>query len=137
MTTATAPEQTDRASCPVCGTPGVPRFRLRGGYTVSDCPACGHRFSADALCEKHLEAVYDDGYFFGGGDGYDDYLSGSDLLQAQGRRYGALLAQHIAPRRLPDAGSVARRPGSLRKPTAGQAMTKNPIGKHSDPGEAS
>lgn len=107
MTTAKDPERTEEAPCPVCGTPGVLRFPLRGGFTVSDCPACGHRFSADALRANHVEAVYDDGYFFGGGDGYDDYLLGSDLLRAQGRRYGALLARHIAPGRVLDVGSAA------------------------------
>jgi hypothetical protein len=63
---------------------------------VFDCPACGHRFSPDALREDHLEQVYSDDYFFGGGAGYEDYLSEADLLRAQGRRYGDLLSRHAA-----------------------------------------
>lgn len=106
MTTATPGKEEDGATCPVCGARAVARFRL-GDYTVSDCSACLHRFSADAIRADHVQTVYDDGYFFGGGDGYDDYLVEADLLRAQGRRYGTLLSRYASPGRVLDVGSAA------------------------------
>jgi SAM-dependent methyltransferase len=99
-------EQRTHVLCPVCGSRAAPQFRL-GDCTVSDCPACGHRFTADAIQEDHVGSVYDDGYFFGGGAGYDDYLVEAELLRAQGKRYGALLARHATPGRVLDVGAAA------------------------------
>ena len=59
------------------------------------------------LGDDHVARVYGDAYFFGGGDGYDDYLVEADLLRAQGRRYGALLSRYAAPGRALDVGSAA------------------------------
>lgn len=94
------------AACPVCGAAARPVFAV-DGYSVADCGACGHRFSPDAVREDHLGSVYGDAYFFGGGDGYDDYLIEADLLRAQGLRYGQLLAGHATPARVLDVGSAA------------------------------
>jgi SAM-dependent methyltransferase len=55
----------------------------------------------------HVERVYDDGYFFGGGAGYPDYLSEGTLLRAAGRRYARLLARHIPPGQILDIGAAA------------------------------
>lgn len=94
------------ADCPVCGAPSATAFTL-GSYAIADCPSCHHRFLASALSETHLASIYDDSYFFGGGDGYDDYLTEADLLRAQGERYGRLLAEYAEPGRALDIGSAA------------------------------
>ena len=103
----TAPAVTDPAeTCPACGGAAHGVFEL-GPYTIADCGICDHRFAVGAVGADHLGTVYDDAYFFGGGDGYDDYLVERDLLWAQGRRYGRLLAAHARPGRLLDVGSAA------------------------------
>ena len=94
------------ATCPLCGTTAVVVFRV-GRFEIADCPSCDHRFSPGVAGPGHVETVYDDSYFFGGGDGYKDYLLEADLLRAQGRRYGALLASHGAPGRVLDVGAAA------------------------------
>ena len=96
----------DTRDCPLCGADSRPAF-AKNGYTVADCGACGHRFCASPLDEAHLATVYDDSYFFGGGDGYDDYLVEADLLRAQGVRYGQLLAGIVGSGRLLDVGCAA------------------------------
>jgi SAM-dependent methyltransferase len=101
-----ATTDTGSAHCPLCGGDGVPAFRL-GAFSIADCPACGHRFVANSPDPDHVAAVYGDAYFFGGGDGYDDYLAESDLLRAQGRRYGEILSAHRTPGRVLDVGSAA------------------------------
>lgn len=101
-----ATTDTGAAPCPLCGGNGVPAFRL-GAFGVADCPACGHRFVTNRPEPDHVATVYGDDYFFGGGDGYDDYLAEGDLLRAQGRRYGEVLSAHMPPGRVLDVGSAA------------------------------
>lgn len=101
-----ATSQSTVTDCPLCGSPSIEAFRL-GEHVVADCPACHHRFAAAAFSEAHIDAVYDDSYFFGGGDGYDDYLVEADLLRAQGVRYGRILGDYIQPGRVLDVGSAA------------------------------
>ncbi len=96
----------DKRDCPLCGAVARPAFATNG-YTVADCSACGHRFCASPLAEAHLATVYGDSYFFGGGDGYDDYLVEADLLRAQGVRYGQVLTGLAGPGRLLDVGCAA------------------------------
>ena len=57
--------------------------------------------------EDHAGEVYNDSYFFGGGPGYFNYLSYSDILRGYGRRYAKLLSAHMQPGRLLDVGAAA------------------------------
>jgi SAM-dependent methyltransferase len=58
-------------------------------------------------CARHVERVYIDDYFFGGGAGYPDYLSEAALLRAAGRGYARLLGRYVAPGRILDIGAAA------------------------------
>lgn len=80
---------------------------MLGPVRICDCPACGHRFAPNAAAADHVDTVYNDTYFFGGGDGYDDYLKDADLLRAAGARYGHLLAEHQSVGRVLDVGAAA------------------------------
>lgn len=95
-------------NCQLCCSPTVDAFS-KDGFIIVDCPACGHRTVSDIIATNHLETIYGDDYFFGGGAGYEDYLSEADLLRAQGRRYGELLINHRPPAvgRVLDVGSAA------------------------------
>jgi len=60
------------------------------GIPIRDCPECGHRFAGLLPHESHIESVYADEYFHGGGAGYPDYLGDGGLLRQHGRRSGKL-----------------------------------------------
>ena len=93
-------------NCAICGAATRPHFQ-KHGYTIVECSHCGHQAADLALVADHVAQVYGDHYFAGGGDGYPDYLAEADLLIAHGKRYGALLAQHMAPGRVLDIGAAA------------------------------
>lgn len=92
--------------CPICGAQST-RLFLRHGYWVRRCTRCAHRFAEIAATLEHVERVYDDEYFYGGGAGYVDYLSEADLLRVHGRQYGALLNRYTTPGRALDVGAAA------------------------------
>ncbi len=103
----TAPGQPEeRLSCAICGTALLARFAVRG-YRVAECGQCGHRCLEHVPGPDHVERVFSDEYFFGGGAGYADYLSEAALLREHGRWYGRLLARYTAPGRLLDVGTGA------------------------------
>lgn len=93
-------------NCPVCGGP-TQRLFVKNSYGIHDCARCGHRCADLATTAAHVAQVYSDHYFHGGGDGYPDYLAEGALLQAHGRRYGALLQGYLQAGRVLDVGAAA------------------------------
>ena len=84
------------------------RFRFAAhGIPILDCPECKHRFAGMPPAESHVETIYSDDYFHGGGAGYPDYLGESELLSRHGRRSGERLARFHRPGRLLDVGAAA------------------------------
>lgn len=59
------------------------------------------------MATDHVERVYGDQYFKGGGAGYADYLSEAHILTAHGRRYARLLARWMEPGEMLDVGAAA------------------------------
>ena len=95
--------------CPICPATGRRIFSVHG-YWVRTCPGCSHRWAEIGETEsvaRHVEAVYDDRYFTGGGAGYVDYLSLGGLIRAHGRRYGRLLNRFMEPGSVLDVGAAA------------------------------
>ncbi len=87
-------------ACPLCDEQSIQLFQKYDVW-IRECQSCSHRYAVpEQPQEEHVATLYDDDYFFGGGAGYDDYLSESQLLAAHGRRYAKLLS------RFTDAGSV-------------------------------
>ena len=92
--------------CPLCGTPGRQRFSAHD-IPVLDCPACRHRYAGWVPTPSHIETVYADAYFHGGGAGYPNYLADANLHRQHGRSYGELLARYQRPGRILDVGAAA------------------------------
>ena len=92
--------------CPVCDSE-TDRLFEKDGYWVHRCPACGHQMAELSSTKGHVESVYGDDYFRGGGAGYPDYLSEARLLREHGRRYARLLGRYMKPGRLLDVGCAA------------------------------
>jgi SAM-dependent methyltransferase len=55
----------------------------------------------------HVERIYDDSYFLGGGAGYDDYFAEADLLTARARWYARRLRPFCSPGTVLDVGAAA------------------------------
>ncbi len=92
--------------CPLCGAAGRVRFAVHS-IPILDCPVCGHRFAGLLPTESHIDSIYSDDYFHGGGAGYPDYIGEGELLRQHGRRYGKLLARFHPPGRVLDVGAAA------------------------------
>lgn len=113
MSTATLLERTTvsttevaPAQCPLCDSESQVLFE-KHAVPIRECSSCRHRFALPPEAEGHVERVYADDYFFGGGAGYDDYLSEAELLRAHGRRYAKRLARFMKPGRVLDVGAAA------------------------------
>lgn len=93
--------------CPICGAVTRRRFE-KYGYWIRECSSCTHRYVEGVRDATHLENVYGDDYFTGGGAGYSDYLAESELLRERGRKYGQLVSQYVSPPgTLLDVGAAA------------------------------
>lgn len=92
--------------CLICG--GTSQFLFdKYDYSIRGCGSCGHRFLDLSTGAGHVQQVYDDSYFQGGGAGYPDYLAEGRLLRRHGRRYAKLLRRYMAPGRMLDVGAAA------------------------------
>ena len=92
--------------CVLCGEASDKLFQKYDVW-IRECPACLHRYAVPLEQAGHVDSLYDDDYFFGGGAGYDDYLSEANLLTAHGRRYARVLSRFMEPGRLLDVGAAA------------------------------
>lgn len=102
--------------CPLCAGESRQLF-IAYDCPVLECQRCHHRFAGLASSRGHVDAIYDDSYFDGGGAGYDDYLAEDEILTAHGRRYAGLLARHgVRPGRVLDVGAAC---GFIMKGLAG------------------
>lgn len=93
-------------TCPICQSAPREVFEcLR--HVVLECESCVHRFCTLPTSDNHVENLYDDDYFFGGGAGYGDYLGEQSLLIKHGERYGSLLSQYSRSGSVLDVGAAA------------------------------
>lgn len=92
--------------CPICK--GKSQFLFdKYDYAIQGCGGCGHQFVDLSTGLGHVQQVYDDSYFRGGGAGYPDYLAEGRLLRHHGRRYAQLLRRYMTPGRMLDVGAAA------------------------------
>ncbi|NJN31014.1 MAG: class I SAM-dependent methyltransferase [Synechococcales cyanobacterium RM1_1_8] len=92
--------------CPICQSASQPQFE-KYGYSIQRCNSCQHGFLDLSTDSGHVQRVYDNNYFEGGGPGYPDYLAEGKLLRRHGRRYAKLLRHYMAPGHLLDVGTAA------------------------------
>ena len=77
------------------------------GIGVLQCQSCLHQFADLPESDSHVQRVYDDDYFFGGGAGYDNYLRDSELLVQRGQRYARLVSKKLQPGSMLEIGAAA------------------------------
>jgi SAM-dependent methyltransferase len=77
------------------------------GYFILECKICGHRFCKIDDIENHLSNVYSDDYFYGGKDGYPNYISEKGILYKHGFNYATILSKYSKPGRILDVGCAA------------------------------
>jgi 2-polyprenyl-3-methyl-5-hydroxy-6-metoxy-1,4-benzoquinol methylase len=92
--------------CPLCNSDSKRIFEVKD-YWIRDCVACLHRFTELSANQDHVEKIYDDAYFNGGGAGYTDYLQEAEILRARGKWYGNLLSKYTRKGRVLDVGAAA------------------------------
>lgn len=95
-----------QSACPLCREQSRSLFQKQGIW-IRECSACLHRYAIPDTPDEHVAQTYGDDYFFGGGAGYDDYLSEAELLTAHGRRYARILNRFAVPSRILDVGAAA------------------------------
>ena len=93
-------------TCQICNGPMHPLF-LKQGYWICGCADCGHQTADLGDLTGHVERVYGDEYFTGGGAGYSDYLAEQEILIRHGRRYGRLLRNYMPAGTVLDVGAAA------------------------------
>jgi len=93
--------------CPLCNSQSKFAFKSKG-FNILDCQSCSHRFAEIEADNKHVDNVYNDSYFNGGGGGYSDYLVESELLQKRGQMYSKKIAKFQNNKgRILDVGAAA------------------------------
>lgn len=93
-------------NCQICDGAMRRLFNVNG-YYIRACETCSHQSAELINVTNHVASVYSDAYFFGGGAGYTDYLTESDLLIEHGRRYAKLLSRYTKPGLMLDIGAAA------------------------------
>jgi SAM-dependent methyltransferase len=92
--------------CPLCNSASTRVFEVKN-FWIRDCVQCSHRFTELVAEANHVEKIYDDAYFNGGGAGYTDYLQEAEILQQRGRWYSQLLSKYARQGKVLDIGSAA------------------------------
>ena len=92
--------------CPICCDRST-RFFQKYSYWIRKCKLCRYQFAELSSASDHVERVYSDRYFQGGGAGYPDYVSEAAILLAHSRRYARILRRYMKPETVLDVGAAA------------------------------
>lgn len=94
------------STCVLCGGAADEAFQ-KNNHPIYRCQECSHAFAIPAPPADHVESVYGDDYFFGGKDGYPNYLDEASLLEKRGKRYARLVRKYVQPGEMLDVGAAA------------------------------
>jgi len=92
--------------CPLCNKDSTRIFQ-KHGYGILECEACRHRFAEIEHSSDHIVNIYSDSYFFGGKDGYPDYLNKEKQLVRQGSKYAKICRKYMRPSAVLDVGCAS------------------------------
>lgn len=92
--------------CPICSQESKFIF-TKYKYRIRQCLSCEYQFLEDNVGEEHVNTVYGNSYFEGGGAGYPNYVAQKDILRNHGRQYGKILEQYMPPGKMLDVGAAA------------------------------
>lgn len=93
--------------CPICKS-DAKRWKNVRSFEIAECENCAHRFLANPVSSDHVERIYGDDYFFGGGAGYSNYVDQSSLLRGRGRDYARRIKKYRnVPGKVLDVGAAA------------------------------
>lgn len=83
------------------------RVFQKDGFWIRECPVCHHQYIEITTSKMHATQVYEDNYFTGGGAGYSNYTSESNIITDHGRQYGQILDTFMKPGKVLDVGAAA------------------------------
>ena len=94
-------------NCTVCESTNTEVSFLKNEYRILNCKDCDHLFTDLTLSNENVDLIYSDDYFFGGGDGYDDYTMQKEMLIGRGEYYAGKIRDYLIPGDVLDIGSAA------------------------------
>jgi 2-polyprenyl-3-methyl-5-hydroxy-6-metoxy-1,4-benzoquinol methylase len=93
-------------NCQVCG--GTASFAFtKNEYKIMRCDNCHHHFTDLLVTSEKVNEIYSDKYFFGGEEGYPDYLLEKDMLIHHGEYYARKIRRFVELGKVLDVGAAA------------------------------
>ncbi len=93
-------------NCDICLS-DAKLIQMKQGYQILSCSKCSYMRLETEMDSSQIKDIYSDNYFFGGKDGYDDYLAEEKLLTKRGIYYSELLKHFTTPGKFLCVGSAA------------------------------
>jgi len=93
-------------NCQICG--GVASLAFtKNNYRILECKSCNHYFTELRVTPEKVHEIYNDSYFYGGGDGYSDYTLEGEMLVKRGEYYARKIRKCISSGKVLDVGAAA------------------------------
>ncbi|MEO8771406.1 MAG: class I SAM-dependent methyltransferase [Ferruginibacter sp.] len=107
LTRQVRPGSSKLTNCTVCEGTNIHFSFFKNEYGILNCRDCDHLFTDLIMTPQKVNEIYSDDYFFGGGDGYDDYTLQGKMLTGRGEYYADKLGSYMVPGKVLDIGSAA------------------------------